>query len=193
DDQHRLQAPQHPVRPPILRQFHGGALQMAAVLLQFALEFLEQGDRIRHRPGEAGHHAAAVKAPHLLGAVLHHQLVAEGHLAVAGDGALAIVADGADGGAVKRPVHARTPPACAASSAANLSVRSRARLAIASFLSFLLRIRRSGGGMRPKLMFIGWKLPGSAEVTYLARLPMAVSSGQTAGASPRASRAAFTP
>jgi hypothetical protein len=62
---------------------------VAVVLLQLALEALEQGEGIRGGSGEAGDHLFLEQAPHFAGVALHHR-IAEGHLAVATDDHLAV-------------------------------------------------------------------------------------------------------
>jgi hypothetical protein len=52
DAQHRLEPAQHAVGAPVLGQLHGGAGQVALVLLELALEALEQREGIGGGAGE---------------------------------------------------------------------------------------------------------------------------------------------
>ena len=92
DDQHRLEPAQHPVGPPVLGQLDGGALEVAAVLLQLRLEAREEREGVGRRAGEAGQDLVVVQPADLLRALLDDG-VAEGDLAVAGHDRLAAVPD----------------------------------------------------------------------------------------------------
>ena len=87
--QQGLEAPERAVRAPVLGELDGGARQVA-VLLELALEALEQREGIRRAAGESREHLVVVEAAHLAGIALHDG-VAERHLAVAahGDGSAA--------------------------------------------------------------------------------------------------------
>src|SRR5690554_2808776 len=92
DDQQRFQAAQHAVAAPVLGHFHGGAGEVAAVLLQLALEALEQRERIGGAAGEAGYHAVVEQPSYLAGVALHDG-IAQCNLAVAADGDRAVAAN----------------------------------------------------------------------------------------------------
>ena len=96
--QQRLEAPQVAVGAPVLGELDGGAGEIA-MLLELALEALEQRKGIGRAAGEPGEHLVAVQAPHLAGVALHDG-VAEGDLAVAAHGDRAVAADRQDGRAV---------------------------------------------------------------------------------------------
>ena len=89
--QQRLQPAQHPVAAPVLGQLDGGAREVAAILLELALEAREQREGIRRRAGEARHHAIVVQLADLAGAGLDDRLP-QRHLTVAADRHLATVA-----------------------------------------------------------------------------------------------------
>jgi len=89
--QHGLEAGQGAVGAPVLGQLHGGAHQMALVLLQLAFEALEEGEGIRGGAGESGQHLAVIETPHLAGVALHHG-VAKGNLAVTAHDDFAVAA-----------------------------------------------------------------------------------------------------
>src|SRR6185369_9406564 len=77
-----------------------GAHQLAAILLELALQPLEQGEGIGRRPGEPGDDLSALAdAPHLAGIGLHHR-IAHGNLAIAGNHRAAVLLHPDDGGAV---------------------------------------------------------------------------------------------
>ena len=90
-DEHGLQAAKGPVRPPVFDELHGGALQVSVELLQLALEPREEGEGVRHAPGEPRQDLVLVEFSHFAGAVLHDGL-AEAHLAVGGHGDLSVAA-----------------------------------------------------------------------------------------------------
>jgi hypothetical protein len=82
--QHGLQPAQHAVGAPVLGQLDRRAHQVALVLLQLALEALEQGEGVRGGAGEAGQHLVVVELADLAGGCLDDD-VAQGDLAVAAD------------------------------------------------------------------------------------------------------------
>jgi hypothetical protein len=98
--EHRLQAPQHPVRAPVLGQLHRGPRQVAAVLLELGLEAFEERESIGSGAREAGEHPVAVHLADLARARLDHGL-ADRHLPVARDGHLPAMADGQHRGGVE--------------------------------------------------------------------------------------------
>ncbi len=65
DDQHRLEAAQNAIGAPVLRELDGGALEIAAILLELRLEAREQRERIGRRAGEARQDAVVVEAADL--------------------------------------------------------------------------------------------------------------------------------
>ena len=75
-----------------LRELHGRALEVAAILLELGLEAREQRERIGRRAGKPGENAVVVEPPDLPGA-LFDDGVAEGHLTVAGHHRLVAVAN----------------------------------------------------------------------------------------------------
>src|SRR6185369_1937632 len=99
DGEHRLEPAQDAVGAPVLGELHGGAHQVALVLVELRLEALEQREGVRGAAGEAGEDAVLIKAAHLLRAALHDD-VAERHLPVAAERDLAVAAHGKNGGAV---------------------------------------------------------------------------------------------
>src|SRR5690606_20388224 len=98
--QHGFEVAQHAVGAPVLGQFHGGAHEVALVLLQLALEALEQGERIRGAAREAGEDAVVVETPYLPRVALDDGL-AQGHLAVAAHHDAAAAPHGKDGGSME--------------------------------------------------------------------------------------------
>ena len=98
--EHRLEAAQHPVGAPVLRQLHRRAQQVALVLLELRLEALEEREGVGRGAGEAGEDAVVVEAADLARGGLDDD-VAERHLPVAAHGDLAAAADADDGGAVE--------------------------------------------------------------------------------------------
>ena len=60
-DQHRFEAPQDAIGPPVLGQLDRRALEVAAILLELRFEAREQSERIGRRPGEAGEDAVVVE------------------------------------------------------------------------------------------------------------------------------------
>ena len=83
DDQQRLEPAQHAVRAPILRELDRSAREIA-VLLELALEVLEQRERVGGAACKAGEHLAVMQPPHLAGVALH-DLGAERDLPVAAE------------------------------------------------------------------------------------------------------------
>ena len=65
DDEHGLEAAQDPVAAPILGELDGGALEVAAILLELRLEPREKREGIGGRAREAGEDAVVVKTPDL--------------------------------------------------------------------------------------------------------------------------------
>ena len=59
---------------PVLGQLHRRARQVPGVLLELALEPLEERERVGGGPRESGDDAPVAEAPQLLGPVLHHRL-----------------------------------------------------------------------------------------------------------------------
>ena len=96
DEQHRFETPQHAVGAPVARQFDGGALEVAAVLLQLALEPGEEREAVGRPAGEPRQHAVVIEPAHLLRAVLDDGL-AERDLTVTGHDDLALMTDGKHG------------------------------------------------------------------------------------------------
>ncbi len=103
-DHEGLQVPQHPVRPPVLRQFHGGPQQVAVVLFELLVEAVEEREGVRRCAGKPDNDPVVEQPADLAGPVLDDRLVVR-DLAVAGHDQLVLVADGEDGGAVKLHVH----------------------------------------------------------------------------------------
>ena len=99
DDHHRLEPPEIPVGAPVLGKLHGGAHELAGILLELRLEPLQQRKGVGGRAGEAGDHVALGELSDFAGVVLHHGL-ADADLPVAGHHDLAALAHGDDG----RPV-----------------------------------------------------------------------------------------
>ena len=62
DDHHRLEVAQIFVGPPVLGELDRGAHQLAVMLLQLALEPLEQGEGVGGRAGEAADHRCRRRA-----------------------------------------------------------------------------------------------------------------------------------
>ena len=61
DDEQRLEAAQHAVAAPILRQLHGRARHVAGIALELLLELLEQRHGVGGGAGETGEDLAAAK------------------------------------------------------------------------------------------------------------------------------------
>ena len=83
DEQHRLEPAQRAIGAPVARQLDRGALEIAAVLFELALEAAEQREAVGRRAGKSRQHAVVVQAPHLARLVFDDGL-AERDLAVAG-------------------------------------------------------------------------------------------------------------
>ena len=69
-DQHRFEPAQDAIAAPVLRQLHGRAFQVAAVLLELRLEPREQREGIGRRAGKARQDAIVVEPPDLLRAAV---------------------------------------------------------------------------------------------------------------------------
>ena len=91
DQEHRFQSPEHPVGPPELGQLGRGAGDVVGIVLQLALEPLQQGKPVGRRSREAHQHLPLQQLAHLHRVGLHH-LGAERHLPVAPHGHLAPLA-----------------------------------------------------------------------------------------------------
>ena len=98
--QHGFEAAQDAVGAPVLGQFHGGAQQVALMLLQLGFEALEQGEGVRGAAGESGKDPVVIEAAHLARSGLDHD-VAQRDLAVAAQRDARAAADGKYGRAVK--------------------------------------------------------------------------------------------
>ena len=99
DAEQRLEPAQAAVGAPVLRELDRGAREVA-VLLQLALEPLEQREGIGRAAGEPGDHASLVQPAHLARIRLHDG-VAERDLAVAAHGDETVAAHAEDSGAVR--------------------------------------------------------------------------------------------
>src|SRR6185312_7399900 len=88
---------EHTVGSPVFRELHRRPGEVASILLQLALEFLEQSEGIRGGPGKSGQHLVVMQAAQLFGVVFHHR-GSDGHLAVATHGSPAVAPDTKDGG-----------------------------------------------------------------------------------------------
>jgi len=110
DDQHRFQATQRAIDPPVLGELDGGSFEIAAILFELRLEAAEQRKGIGGRPGEADDHLIVVQAANLPRALLYDG-VADGHLAVSGQHRAIVATDRQDGGGMEGRVvsgHARS-------------------------------------------------------------------------------------
>ena len=58
DDEHRLEAAQHAVRPPIAHELDGGPLELSLMLGELVLEAREQGEGVGGAAGEPGQDAS---------------------------------------------------------------------------------------------------------------------------------------
>ncbi len=125
DQQQGLQAAQVAVRPPVLGELDRRASQVA-VLLQLALEALEQRERVGGAAGEAGYHLAVGQAPHFAGVGLHDG-VAERDLAVTAERDRVVAAYRQDGGGmwVECSIHRWVQPRRLARGCAFSYVRAR--------------------------------------------------------------------
>ena len=99
DEHHRLEPAQIPVGPPVLGQLDAGSGELARILLELALQPLEQGEGVGSRAGEAPDDAPLGEAAHLLGVALHDGLP-ERYLPVAADHHASALADHEDRGCV---------------------------------------------------------------------------------------------
>src|SRR3954469_1895620 len=100
DGEHRLQASQHAVGAPVLGELDRGAHQVALVLVELALEALEERESVRGAAGEAGENLVVIEPADLLRAAFHDH-VAERHLAVAAQRHAGAAANGKNGSAVE--------------------------------------------------------------------------------------------
>src|SRR3954470_7519393 len=80
--QHRFEPPQDAVGAPILGELDCRAHEITLMLVELALEALEEREGVGGAAGETGQDAIVMQAPHFLGAALHHH-VAERDLPVA--------------------------------------------------------------------------------------------------------------
>ena len=99
DDHHGLQPAQVTIRAPILGQLDAGPRQLGRILLELALQPLEQREGVGRGAGEAADHVALADRAHFTGVGLDDG-GAQRHLAVAGDHHPAALAHREDGGAV---------------------------------------------------------------------------------------------
>ncbi len=93
DDEHGLEAPEHPIRPPVLGELDGRALEIAAILLQLGLEPRKKSERVSGGACETRQDSIVVEPPYLSRVVLDDG-GAEGHLPVARHHRLVAVAHG---------------------------------------------------------------------------------------------------
>src|SRR5262245_3693531 len=94
-DQHRFEASQQAIGPPVFGQFHGRPFEIAPVLFELRFESREQGERVGRRPRETREDAVVVETTDFFRALLDHGLT-ERHLAVAGHDRMIAVPDGQD-------------------------------------------------------------------------------------------------
>src|SRR5262249_43838097 len=99
NDEHALEAAADAIRPPVLRQLHGGALEIAAELFELRLESGKERKGIGSRSRKAREDPVVVEAADFPGALLDHGL-SEGDLAVTGEHGAVAVSHGKDGRAV---------------------------------------------------------------------------------------------
>jgi hypothetical protein len=90
-----------PVGAPILGKLHGGAGELAGILLELGFQPLEQREGVGSGAGEAADHVALAEPADLLGVGLDNCL-ADGDLPVATYRHCTALADGQYGGAVPR-------------------------------------------------------------------------------------------
>src|SRR5690606_17425497 len=100
DDEHRFEVAQGAVGAPLLHGLDGGLEEVAAVVVEVALELVEKGEGVAYRTGEAGDDLAFGQAAHLDGPTLDDR-VAQADLAVADQGSDAVAVDADDGCAVE--------------------------------------------------------------------------------------------
>ena len=99
-DDERLEVAEVFVSAPVLREFHGGALEIAGEAFEFLFEAFEEGERIGGRSGEASEDLTLLAdAPDLAGVALHDGLPHR-HLTIAHDDELAPLLHGENGGGV---------------------------------------------------------------------------------------------
>src|SRR5690242_1717565 len=72
DQQQSFQVPQVLVGAPILGQFHGGAANVAVVLLQLGFKAAEEGKGVGSRAGKAGQNLVAIEAANLAGSMFDY-------------------------------------------------------------------------------------------------------------------------
>src|SRR6266496_4923491 len=81
NQQQSFQVTQELVGTPVFGQLHGGAADVAVILLQFGLKAAEKRERVRSRAGKSGQNLLLIQAADLLGRVLYNA-AAERDLAV---------------------------------------------------------------------------------------------------------------
>ena len=96
DDQHRLEAPQEAIRPPVARQLDGGTFEVASVLFELRLESRKQGERIGRGAGKPSEDLVTIESSNLASAVFQDR-VAERDLSVSAEHRPALVPHGEDG------------------------------------------------------------------------------------------------
>ena len=89
-EHHGLEPAQRAVRAPVPRQFDRGALEVAAMLFELALESPEQRKAVGRRTGKSGQHTVVVQPPDLPRLMFDDGL-AERDLAVAGQNDFALM------------------------------------------------------------------------------------------------------
>ncbi len=82
DSEERFQTSQDAVASPVFRQLYRGAREIARILLELLLEFLEQGKCVGGRASESSEQLAPAERADFLGVGLHHGL-SDGDLPVA--------------------------------------------------------------------------------------------------------------
>src|SRR5437879_12089487 len=103
-DAQRLEAPEHAVGAPVLRELDRGWRQIRRIALELLLEFLEQREGISRRAREAGEDLPAAQRAHLVGVGFHDGLT-DRDLAVTADGDFAVLADAENRRAMHELVH----------------------------------------------------------------------------------------
>jgi hypothetical protein len=104
----RIQPPEHAVRSPVLRQLYRRPVEIAIILLQLGLKFLEESESIGCGPGEPGDDLIFVEPSHLPGAMLYHR-VPVGHLPVPGHGDFSSMTDSDDRSSHDPLIHKSIP------------------------------------------------------------------------------------
>ena len=99
-DQHRLEAAEHTVGAPVVRELDGRAFEVAAVLFELGFEAGEQRKRIGGGPGKPGENPIVVESPDLRAPLLHDRL-AERDLPVARHDRLVAMSNGQHGRGVE--------------------------------------------------------------------------------------------